>query len=114
MGQQLRAFAHQVHAAAKQVPGGSHFWRIDIGHRQHPAAQQHSDLVRIDPVVLGFAAVDRIAFMYSACPRTKGMFCLLQRSASQYQVKMHSTARPRPPPWWKFVCSVSMSENFLL
>src|SRR5262249_21484332 len=37
MGQQLRAFAHQIHAAAKQVPARSHFWRIDIGHRQHTA-----------------------------------------------------------------------------
>jgi hypothetical protein len=27
--------------------------------RQHPAAQQHRDLVRVDSVVLGFAAVER-------------------------------------------------------
>ena len=31
---------------------------IDVGLRQHAAAQQHGDLVRVDLVVLGLAAVD--------------------------------------------------------
>src|SRR5215831_20811032 len=40
--------------------------------------------------ILSFLALPPwIAFMYSACPRTKGIFCLAHRSASQYQVKMH-------------------------
>ncbi len=30
-----------------------------------------------------------IAFMYSACPSTNGMFSRQQRSASQYQANMH-------------------------
>src|SRR5215475_15647676 len=36
MGQQLRAFAHQVHAAAKKIPSRSHLGWIDVSHRQHP------------------------------------------------------------------------------
>src|SRR5215831_5878686 len=40
--------------------------------------------------ILSFLALPPwIAFMYSACPRTKGILCLAHRSASQYQVKMH-------------------------
>lgn len=34
------------------------------------------------------------AFIEGACPRTKAMPSRAQRSASQYQVKMHSTATP--------------------
>ena len=36
-----------------------------------------------------------MAFMYRAWPRTKGMFSRAQRSASQYQANMHSTATTR-------------------
>src|SRR5262252_9372337 len=86
MGQQLRAFAHQIHAAAKQVPARSHLGRIDIGHRQHTARKSTAILCAS---ILSFLALPPwIAFMYSACPRTKGIFCLAHRSASQYQVKM--------------------------
>jgi len=43
--------------------------------------------------ILSFLALPPwIAFMYSAWPRTKGMPSWAQRSATQYQVKMHSTA----------------------
>jgi hypothetical protein len=33
---------------------------VDVGHRDHPAAQQHGNLVGIDPVVLRLPAVDRL------------------------------------------------------
>ena len=58
VGEKLGAFAHQVHAAAQQVTGGSHQSGIDIGHRQHAAAQQDRNFVSVDFVVLRFAAVD--------------------------------------------------------
>jgi hypothetical protein len=44
--------------AAQQVAGGPHRGRIDVGLGEHPAPQQDGDLVGVDPVVLGFAAVD--------------------------------------------------------
>lgn len=58
VGQQLGTLAHQVHAAPEQIAGRSHRSGIDIGHRKHPAAKQHGDLLGIDAVVFGFAAVD--------------------------------------------------------
>lgn len=54
------ARAPQVHSAPEQVPGRPHRRGIDIGWREHPAAAQHSNLVRIDLVVFRFAAVDRL------------------------------------------------------
>ena len=46
-------------APAQQVAGGAHALRIDVGLRQHAAAQEHGDLSSIDTVVLGLAAVNR-------------------------------------------------------
>ena len=57
--EQLRARSHEVISTAHEISGCAHRLGIDIGLRQHPAAQQPRDLVRVDPVVLGFAAVDR-------------------------------------------------------
>jgi hypothetical protein len=45
--------------AAQQVAGGPHRGRIDVGLREHPAPQEDGDLLGVDSVVLGFAAVDR-------------------------------------------------------
>jgi hypothetical protein len=39
MGSELRTFSHQMHAAAEQVTGGAHGGGIDIGLREHPAAE---------------------------------------------------------------------------
>jgi hypothetical protein len=42
------------------VTGGAHGLGIDVGLGQHAAAQQHGDLARVDAIVLGLAAVDRL------------------------------------------------------
>ena len=52
------ALADQMQAPAEQIARRPHRRRIDVGLRQHPAAQQDGDLVGINPVVLGLAAVD--------------------------------------------------------
>jgi hypothetical protein len=44
MCQELSPFAHEMYSAPKQVARGPHLGRIDIRLRQHPAAQEHSDL----------------------------------------------------------------------
>src|SRR5436190_10689740 len=56
--QQLGTVMHQMHAPAKQISSRAHVLGIDIGLRDHAAAQQNGDLLRIDLVVLGFAAVN--------------------------------------------------------
>ena len=48
----------RVEAAPQQVSCGAHLGRVDIGLRDHAAAQECGDLKSIDPIVLGFAAVD--------------------------------------------------------
>ena len=60
VGQQFAALADQVQTPAEQVARRSHRCRIDVRLGQHPAAQQDGDLVRVDLVVLGFAAVNRL------------------------------------------------------
>lgn len=58
MGPGFGPLARQVIASAQQVAGASHVFRIDIGQRKRSAAQQYGDLVGIDLVVLGLAAVN--------------------------------------------------------
>jgi hypothetical protein len=58
MGQECTAFACQVHASAQQVSGSAHLGRIDIGLREHPAAQQKGDFMGINLVVFGLATMD--------------------------------------------------------
>jgi len=58
VGDQLGALVREVIAPAHQITGGAHRGRIDVGLRDHPPAQQRSDLVRIDAVVLGLAPVN--------------------------------------------------------
>jgi len=58
MGQEFRALAHQVHASAHQVAGSAHLAGVDVGLREHATAHKHGDLVGIDAVILGLAAVD--------------------------------------------------------
>ena len=54
----LRALAHEIVATAHRITRGAPRLRVHAGLRQHPATQQRCDLVRIDPIILGFAAVD--------------------------------------------------------
>jgi hypothetical protein len=58
MRQECTAFAGQVQAPTQQVAGRAHLGWIDIGLREHTAAQQHSDLMGVDLVVFGLAAMD--------------------------------------------------------
>ncbi len=82
-------------AAPQQVTGGAHRSRIARGLWAHTASKQGGNLLRIALVVFGLAAVKR-ACIERACPRTKGRPSAAQRSASQYQVKRHSTATTKP------------------
>src|ERR1700730_18032610 len=58
VGQELAAFVDEIIATAKQVTGFAHALGIDIGQRESAATEQPRDLVGIDAVVLGFAAVN--------------------------------------------------------
>jgi hypothetical protein len=59
VGQEFGSLPREIQAAPKQIPGGAPLGRIHIGLGEHPAAQQHRNLVRIDLVVLGLATMDR-------------------------------------------------------
>jgi hypothetical protein len=58
MAQELRSLAQQVGPASQEVTGGTHLRWIDVGWREHAAAKEGSNLVGIDRVMLGLAAVD--------------------------------------------------------
>src|SRR5262249_40172822 len=58
VGQRLSPAADQVSAAAEQVAGLAHALGVDVGLGQHAAAQQDGDLLGVDLVGLGLAAVD--------------------------------------------------------
>jgi len=58
------------HAAAQEVPGGPHLLGVDVGHGEHAAPQEHRDLLRVDLVVLGLAAVD--GFHVERVPQDEG------------------------------------------
>ena len=60
VGEQLAALADDVEAAPKQITRGAHARRVDVGLREHAAAQERRDLQGVDPVVLRLAAVDRL------------------------------------------------------
>jgi hypothetical protein len=70
----------------------------DVGHRAQPVESlvimppRKSTAILWAPILSFFALPPWVAFMYNAWPRTKGMFCWLHRSVTQYQVKIHSTA----------------------
>ena len=51
---------HEVHASPQQIACAPHRVWIDVGLRQHAAAQEQSDLFRVDLVVLRLAAVNRL------------------------------------------------------
>lgn len=59
MSQKRSALTHQVGAAPHEVTGGAPRGRIDLGLRQHAAAQEYSNLWGIDLVICGRAPVER-------------------------------------------------------
>ena len=56
---QLRALVDEEAAPAKQIAGLALGPRINVGHREHAAAQKARDLGGVDAIVFGLAAVDR-------------------------------------------------------
>jgi len=60
VGSEFGALAHQMTPPPQQVPGGAQLGGVDLGLGQHPAAQQHRDLVGVNLIVLGFAPVTRL------------------------------------------------------
>jgi hypothetical protein len=60
MGQEFRAFVHQVGTAPEQVAGCPPVGRIDTGMGKPAPAPQRRNLLRIDLVMLGLAPVDGV------------------------------------------------------
>jgi hypothetical protein len=58
MGQQFGPFAPEIDPAPEQVPGGAHRGGIARGLGEHPTAEQDGNLVGVDLVFCGLAAVD--------------------------------------------------------
>ena len=58
MCQEFRPLAGEIHPAPKEIAGGAHFGRVDVGHGEHSTSGEHSDLVGIDSVVLRLSTVD--------------------------------------------------------
>jgi hypothetical protein len=56
--QQLRPFPGEIHPTPEQVTGRPHGGGIDVGLREHPPAEQHGNLVGVDLIVFGLAAMD--------------------------------------------------------
>ena len=81
---------HQMHSTAKQISSRAHGFGIDIGLRDHAAAQQNGDFVRVDLVVLGFAAVNGLHVQ--GVTEHESDFFASTEIGEPVQVKMHSTA----------------------
>jgi len=60
MGEPAGPVAHARHPAPQEVPCGAPFGGVARGLGEHAAAQQDGHRVRIAPIVLGLAAVDRL------------------------------------------------------
>ena len=60
VGSEFSTLTHQRTMPTEQVAGGAHLCGIDLGLGHHPAAQQHRNLMGINFIVLGFAAVNRL------------------------------------------------------
>jgi len=52
VNQQLGPFAHEVSPTAQQITSGTHLGLVDVGHRDHAAAQQDGDFLGVDAIVL--------------------------------------------------------------
>ena len=58
VGEQLGSLADQVEPSPEQIPGRSHLRRVDVRLGKHSSPHEGRDLVGVDAVVLGLAAVD--------------------------------------------------------
>ena len=58
VGQEFGAFTREVESSSEQVTGSAHLVRVDVCLREHATAQYYGDLVSVDAIVFGFAAVD--------------------------------------------------------
>ncbi|KXJ04728.1 hypothetical protein AC249_AIPGENE5433, partial [Exaiptasia diaphana] len=58
MSQKLGALSYEAQAPSEQISGGAHGLGIDVGHRQHATTEERRDFERVDPIVLGFTAVN--------------------------------------------------------
>jgi hypothetical protein len=56
--QQLTALADQMQPASNEIPRRPHARGVNVGLRQQAATQEARDLVRVDRVILGLAAMD--------------------------------------------------------
>ena len=72
---------NKIHSPAQKVAGGTHLSRIDVRHGDHPAAKQHGNLVGINFIILGLAAVDG----FPACGRQACKVHVLKRRESYFQ-----------------------------
>ncbi len=58
MGVEFGPFSHEMIASSQQVPCCSHIGRVRIGHWDHASSEQDSNLMGIELIVFGFAAVN--------------------------------------------------------
>ena len=58
--EELRAFAHHMRPPPEHVAGRPHGGRIDVGLREHAAAEQHGDFLGVHRVVCGLTPMDRL------------------------------------------------------
>lgn len=91
VGQELAAGADEADASAQEVACGTFLFGVGVGRREGATAQEVGDGRGVLPIVLGLAAmhrfhIKRVAQATSSCS---------QRSASQYQVNMHSQPTTR-------------------
>jgi hypothetical protein len=56
--EEFSMFAGEEKASTHEVASGTHGRRIDVGHRNHAAAQQHGELGGNDGIVLRLGTVD--------------------------------------------------------
>ena len=58
VSQKFGSLAREIHSSPKEIAGGAHFGRVDVGHGEHSTSGEHSDLVGINSVVLRLSTVD--------------------------------------------------------
>lgn len=59
VGEQLSSLTGKEQASSQQVTGRPHSPRVHVGLRERATTQENRDFVRVDPVVLGFAPMNR-------------------------------------------------------
>ena len=60
MRQELAALPHEMEPPPQEIARRPHRGRVDVGLRPQAGAQEPRDLARVDFVVLGLAAVNRL------------------------------------------------------